>query len=185
MTVRTTLWVMGFAAIGLFLSIALSACEPSQPPPAKAKATQAEKAAEASNAITFTENAEIDNIQARLELTSDPGLLGYVALINGVGQIVMYTPVEGKVTSGGKRLTSPDQLVKGDRGKWTGHFRMDAPSDEGTWGRSNPYVFFWTPNGQYIQTSMEYIYSDQPFRLNEEPLMLTVDAEKEVIPPPQ
>ena len=53
---------------------------------------------------------------------------------------------------------------------------VDAPSDEGTYGSSNPYVYFWTPGGQYIQTSMEYVYSDKPFRLSEEPIMVTAEV---------
>lgn len=156
-------------------SLFLTACLPDESAPTK-KETQAEKARKAADAVTFTENAEIENIQRRLELTSAPGLLGYVALINRVGQVALYTPVKGKITSGGKRLTQPHQMVPGDGGQYTRDFVTPAPSDEGTWGSSNPYVYFWTPGDQYIQTSLEYVYSDKPFRLNEEPLMILAET---------
>jgi hypothetical protein len=155
--------------------LALAACDvPTQQTPTKT--TQAQRAQQAANQVRFTENAEIDNIKARLELTANPGLLGYVALINGVGQVVLYTPVKGKITSGSKRLTKTYASVTCDKGEWNGDCIVDAPSDEGTYGSSNPYVYFWTPGGQYIQTSMEYVYSDKPFRLSEEPIMVTAEV---------
>lgn len=141
------------------------------------KQTQSQKAAVAAESISFTENAEINNIKARLELTSDPGLTGFVLLMNEAGQPIMYTGVVGKITSGGKRLTKPQALVKGDRGQAYGHFVMNAPSDEGTWGSSSPYIYFWTTAGQYIQWNGKYLYSDQPFRTTVEPLVIAVSTE--------
>jgi hypothetical protein len=157
-------------AIIIIAGLALGGCEDTQTP-TPTKTTQSQRAAEAANSISFTENAEIDNIKKRLELTSKPGLLGYVTIINRVGQAMLFSPVKGKITSGSKRLTQPDRAWKGDRGEWNGHFIRKAPSDEGTWGSSNPYVYFWTPGGQYFQTSMDYIYSDKPYRLTEKPLI--------------
>lgn len=138
------------------------------------KTTQSEKAAEAAESINFSANAEIDNIKNRLELTSDPALTGFVLLMNEAGQPIMYTGVTGKITSGGKRLTKPFQLTRGDRGESYGDFVTDAPSDEGTWGSSSPYIYFWTPTGQYIQWNGKYLYSDQPFRTTVEPLVISV-----------
>ena len=146
----------------LLLSFLL-ACEPI------AKDIQSRKAAEAANSIHFGENAEIDNIKRRLELTSSPGLLGYVVLMNESGQPVMYTTVKGKITSGGKRLTS--QYQSNSSGVYPG-----APSDEGTYGSSGEYVYFWTQNGQYVQWNGAYLYSDQPIRLSIQPLVLDVKA---------
>jgi hypothetical protein len=143
--------------------------------PAKStKLTQAEIAAEAADSINFTENAEIDNITNRLKLTSDPGLTGFVLLMNEAGQPIMYAGVQGKITSGGKRLTKPWQLTKGDRGEWNGHFVTTSPSDEGTWGSSNPYIYFWTTSGQYIQWNGKYLYSNQPFRTTIKPLVINI-----------
>jgi hypothetical protein len=136
----------------------------------KTKNVQAEKAKAAANAIVFTENAEIDNIKKRLELTANPGLLGYIVLINGTGQVVMYTGVQGKVTSGGKRLTPTDRYDS----EGGNYFMRPAPSDEGTYGSSGEYVFFWTPAGQYIQWSGTYLYSDKPFRLSTEPIAIAI-----------
>lgn len=145
-------------------------CTP-QPTQISNKVHQSEKAAEAANSIHFTENAEIENIKKRLELTSQPGLLGYIAIINKVGQVVLYTPVKGKITSGKKRLTRDFAFVRCDKGPNWGDCEVKAPSDEGTYGESGDYIYFWTPGEQYLQTDLGYIYSDKPFRLTVEPLL--------------
>lgn len=135
------------------------------------KNTQAQKARAAANSIHFTENAEIDNIKKRLELTSQPGLLGFVVLLDGVGRPIMQTTVKGKITSGGKRLTEPDR-ASAAWGSGQNTVVRASPSDEGTWGSGSEYVFFWTQNGQYIQWNGRYLYSDRPIRLSEEPLVV-------------
>jgi hypothetical protein len=136
-----------------------------------AKSIQAEKAQAAANSIEFTENAEIDNIKRRLELTSKPGLLGYIVLLNQSGQPVFYGAVKGKVTSGSKRLTKPDRATSDG----TNGMLRAAPSDEGTFGSSGEYVFFWTTNDQYIQWNGGYLYSDKPIRLSVQPLVVSVE----------
>lgn len=154
-------------------ALLLSACEPN-PEPNPAKATQAQKAAEAANSIQFSENAEIDNIKRRLELTSNPGQIGFVLLLNEMGKPVMYTSVKGKITSGGKRLTSPQEVRCLEVAESVGCSQqmVDAPSDEGTYGSSNPYIFFWTVDGQYIQWSGKYLYSDKPFRIEDPTIVI-------------
>lgn len=154
----------------------LSACDPE----VTNKETQSDKAKKAAESINFTSNAEINNIKKRLELTSDPEIIGYVLLLNEMGQPIMYTSVVGKITSGSKRLTptsgctrmlrsdssiSPYNCVSQDTVTL-------APSDEGTWGSSAPYVYFWTAGGQYIQWNGKYLYSDKPFRTTIEPLII-------------
>lgn len=154
------------AVIGVIAAIAIPAFQESSSTPTKI--TQSQKAKEAANSISFTENAEIENITARLKLTSDPGLTGFILLMNEAGQPIMYTGVKGKVTSGGKRLTSPSKH------KWIDSPNRPTPSDEGTWGHSNPYVYFWTTTGQYVQWNGKYLYSDKPFRTKVDPLVINI-----------
>jgi len=141
------------------------------------KNTQAQKAQEAANSITFTDNAEIDNIKARIELTSKPGQIGFILLMNEAGQSIMYEGVRGKITSGSKRLTKPYEVrgfsIGGTNGG-TAYQTVATPSDEGTWGSSAEYIFYWNTNGEYRQWNGKYLYSDKPFRLRQEPLVITV-----------
>lgn len=150
-------------------TLSLTACEAPEP---SAKRAQANKAAEAANSINFSENAEIDNIKRRLELTSNPGQIGFILLLNEMGKPVMYTSVKGKVTSGGKRLTAPQEARCLNLTTTCSDFLVDAPSDEGTYGSSNPYVFFWTMDGQYVQWSGKYLYSDKPFRIDDPTIVI-------------
>lgn len=121
---------------------------------------QAQVAREAARSINFTENAEIDNIKKSLELTASSSLVGYVVLLNGTGQPILYTGIKGKITSGSKKLTD---------GGVTGTL-----SDEGTYGSSNPYIYFWSTSGVYHQWSGDYLYSDKPIRLSVQPLVVNV-----------
>ena len=157
--------------IAILCTLLLTACPESQKP---TKNVQTEKATAAANSIQFTENAEIDNIKKRLELTANPGLLGFVVLLNETGQPVMYTGVKGKITSGGKRLTEPDRYTS----QGTNGFIRQGASDEGTFGHSGEYVFFWSPAGQYVQWNGKYLYSDKPFRLSVEPLVVAQASSK-------
>ena len=144
----------------------LSACSEVSSTPQKV--TQSQKAAAAANSIQFSENSEIENITRRLKLTSNPGQIGFILLMNEMGQPVMYSSVKGKITSGSKRLTSPEkhELVGGD------YELATAPSDEGTYGSSDPYIYFWDTNGQYVQWNGKYLYSDKPIRVRIEPLVI-------------
>lgn len=164
--------IVAAVAVAPFLVLALAGMG-QVPNEAPTKMVQEKKAAEAANSIRFNENAEIDNIKRRLELTSDPGLVGYIILLNQAGQPIMYEVVKGKVTSGGKRLTDPQRKVRCDKGQYAGDCFVVSPSDEGTYGTSGEYVFYFNADGVYRQWSGTYLYSTQPFRLTTEPLVIT------------
>lgn len=162
---------------GLFLT----GCIEDKPAQPQVKNTQAELAQRAANSIQFTDNAEIDNIKNRVELTSKPGLLGYVVLFNESGQPIMYEGVRGKITSGSKRLTPPDRAQQVSTGGQNGGQHSvvrQAPSDEGTYGSSNPYIFYWNTDGVYRQWSGHYLYSTQPMRLTIQPLVVNIEEKK-------
>lgn len=160
--------------------ISLAGCIPDAPANNSTKNTQAQKAQEAANSVKFNAgNAEIDNIKRRLELTADPALQGYIVLFNDMGRPILYTTIKGKVTSGSKRLTAPFQetsLARNGTMEHSSSAFTDAPSDEGTWGSSNPYIYFWTTSGQYIQWSGNYLYSDKPIRITDSPAVMLVDS---------
>lgn len=156
----------------LLVTLFLAGCEEVKSQ-STAKKVQAQKAAAAAESITFTENAEIDNIKKRLELTANPGLLGYVVLLNEMGQPVMYTGIKGKITSGAKRLTKPYEFLRKDCGQASCDKEVASTSDEGTYGHSGEYIYFWTVNDNYIQWNGKYLYSDKPFRLSAEPIVVT------------
>ncbi len=155
-------------------ALSVAACEPTKSQPQQ-RNVQADKAAAAANAIVFSDNSEIDNIKARIELTSKPGTIGFVILLNESGQPIMYEGVKGKITSGSKRLTKPTAIRHSSNMNGQGWLLDQSPSDEGTWGSSNEYIFYWNQNGEYRQWNGKYLYSDKPFRLRVEPLVVNVN----------
>lgn len=157
----------------LAASTFLAACSESTAPAPTQRDIEARKSAEAANELTFTANAERENIKGRLKLTSNPGQLGFIMLINEMGQPIMYEGVKGKITSSGKRLTPPQVGVHSDCGSAYCDQTRDGPSDEGTYGRSDEYVYYWNTDGAYRQWNGKYLYSDQPFRTRVEPLVIT------------
>lgn len=159
----------------LILLMGSSECAPDTTVPPN-KARQAKKAEAALEDVDFSENAEIDNIQRRLDLTSSPGLLGYIVLFNGTGAPIKYTTVKGKVTSGNKRLSRPwsYENVWPEYNDGSTYLLVEAPSDEGTYGSSNPYIYFWTQSGEYVQWSGDYLYSDKPIRLSIAPVVIDI-----------
>lgn len=156
-------------AAAMLLTLPLAACDPPVP---DNKQQQSNKAAEALKNVAFDENAEIDNIAHRLKLTADPGKIGFILLLNQAGQPIMYEGVKGKITSGGKRLTPPDRYTS----QGTNGSIRQAASDEGTWGTSAPYIFYWNTDGVYRQWDGGYLYSDQPIRTRVEPLVISMQA---------
>lgn len=160
------------ALIAALACLALAACEPPVP---DNKQVQSNKASEALKSIHFDENAEIDNIKKRLELTADPGKYGFILLLNQAGQPILYEGVKGKVTSGGKRLTPPDR-ASASWGSGNNTAVRAAASDEGTWGSSSAYIFYWNTDGVYRQWDGGYLYSDQPIRTRVEPLIISIQA---------
>lgn len=157
-------------------ALAVAGCVPDERP-VQVKNQQAEVAKQAANSIRFDGNAEIDNIKKRLELTSNPNAMGYVVLFLDNAPIAYYA-VRGKITSGSKRLT-PSAEVQYRSGGTNGNLVAavtPTPSDEGTFGSSSEYVYFWTTEGRYIQWDGRYLYSDQPIRLRVEPIVTNVTA---------
>ena len=164
-----TLCKLAFAVLSV---LTLTACDETTLAQT-AKQTQSQKAADAANSITFDQNAEIDNIKNRLQLTSQPGLLGFIVVTNQMGQPLIYEGVKGKITSGNKRLTTPIQWLHVDCGQYTCDQQTQAPNDEGTFGSSDPYIYYWNTDGAYRQTNLPYFYSNQPVRLTQAPLIVT------------
>lgn len=159
--------------LSLIAAVFLLGCEPSNP---TSKDEQSRRAQAAANSIRFTENAEIENIKRRLELTSSSTKLSFIVLFNQAGAPILYEGVKGKVTSGNKRLTPPmrEWATNGQGANPLG----PAPSDEGTWGSSGEYVFYWNTEGTYRQWNGPYFLSDQPIRLRVEPVVVTMTAQQ-------
>lgn len=108
------------------------------------------------------------NIKERLKRDNDTGALKHLYVISAYsGDVLIYSTVKGKVTSSGKRLTSTKNLVVGDGGQYMRHFVMPSIQDDGTYGSSAPYVYWFDSKGAYHQ---HYIMGGQIFHVSDKPL---------------
>jgi len=111
---------------------------------------------------------EQENVKRRVEEDNKPGAIKHLYLISAYsGQVIFYSTVDGKVTSSGKRLTSEVHFEKGDTGEWQGDFVMPRIQDDGTYGSSIPYIFWWDTKGVYHQ---HYISGGQIVHVSDQPI---------------
>lgn len=97
--------------------------------------------------------------------------LGYIVLFTESGSVIGRFVVDGKVSSLNSFLT-PDseyyELVYG--GDFSKENKWLADVD-GSYGENDNGIFFFTPDGKYIEWTGTYLYSDIPFEI-ESPTIL-------------
>ena len=102
-----------------------------------------------SNGLT----SEQANIKKRYKVDNEIGSIKHLYVISAYsGEVILYSTVDGKVTSGGKRLTSTVQLERGrDGGGGIRDFVTPRIQDDGTYGTSMNYLFWFDVKGIYHQ----------------------------------
>lgn len=92
--------------------------------------------------------------------------LGYVILLTESGSVVGKFTVDGKVSSLNSFLT-PDseyyELVYGGTYQRENNWLADV---DGSYGANDNGIFFFTPDGKYVEWSGIYLYSDIPFEVD-------------------
>lgn len=86
--------------------------------------------------------------------------LGYIVLFTDNGAVVGKFIVDGKVSSLNSFLTPSaiDEYV-GNGGVET----IELADVDGSYGENDNGIFFFTPDGKYIEWTGTYLYSDIPF----------------------
>jgi len=168
------------AFVGL---LGLAACDmpvtstpaPSQPA-GVAHATDVAVKTQASGLTT-----EQENVTHRLQEDNKPEAIKHLYVISAYsGQCIMYSTVKGKVTSSGKRLRPVtvsdhagggqynDDSVDGYSFNANGvdYRSNELPQDDGTFGSSNEYIYWWDTQNRYHQVYVSggtfITISDQP-----------------------
>jgi hypothetical protein len=159
----------------LFLTaMCICGCVPQSAPVSTSGVHQAKtKVAVGSDGLT----TEQRNVTARLAIDNKPGSIKHLYLISPLnGRQVFYQTVKGKISSSGKRLAPKtvnwrqnkvpitDTGIAVDIG---GELAVtnEVIQDDGTYGDSSEYLFFWNQSGQYFQLyvgGLCVVVSDQP-----------------------
>lgn len=115
------------------------------------------------------------NTAEKLKRDSDPNRLSYVYLLSLDGKVISHFVAKGKVSSADSQLL-PTQEVKDACGSNCYEpFLFEAAGDDATYGNREPGIFFFTPEGQMITWSGDYIQSDRPLSVKT-PISLVANA---------
>lgn len=91
--------------------------------------------------------------------------LGYIVLFTESGGVVNRFVVDGKVSSLNSYLT-PDseyyEYIDTDTWGMANNWLADV---DGSYGENDNGIFFFTPDGKYIEWTGTYLYSDIPFEV--------------------
>jgi hypothetical protein len=109
---------------------------------------------------------EQNNVIQRLKEDNKPGAIKHLYIISAYsGQVLIYSTVKGKVTSSGKRL-SPTTLARSGGQSDYAWYNTDLIQDDGTFGSSIEYLYWWDSKGiyhqQYVTGGMILHISNQP-----------------------
>jgi len=101
--------------------------------------------------------------------------LGYIALFLENGACVGKFIVDGKISSLNSYLTPDSEYYELANGSSYTKYNKWLPDVDGSYGNNDNGIFFFTPDGKYIEWTGTYLYSDIPFEVKD-----TVVTYKEV-----
>jgi hypothetical protein len=129
------------------------------------------------------------NIEERLKRDNQIGSIKHLYIISAyTGDVLQYSTVKGKVTSGGKRLSPKTVNGNGSNGLGSNNFVTlngknyttdEVLDDGGTYGESGNYLFWFDAQGnyqQYYPSGGSYVQiSDKPLRIKKTNFSVTID----------
>lgn len=169
---RFATWV-----VAVTIGLGLAACDSSSDHSAQTTGQQQTETAFAQQqaavpypADALKDSLERRNLRERLLRTNNPSKLGYVYLLSFSGQPLGYYTIKGKVSSTDSQMTT-SALIRpcsagGDNGSGNCAVTVPAPGDDGSYGANEQGIFFFTTEGAFVETSLHYVYSDQPLPLD-------------------
>jgi len=129
-------------------------------------ATTEQKAREQAQSQKATGNTlEKQNLAEKRKREENPNQIGYLYLM-AFDKPFGYFVTKGKISNSGSQATPEQDVVqycKNDDCAWV---TVDGPQDDGSYGAGDPGVFFFTPEGVMVETSLDYFYTTQPLSLN-------------------
>lgn len=121
---------------------------------------------------------EQNNIIQRYAVDNQPGSIKHLYIISVYsGDVILYSTVRGKVTSSGKRLTPLKSIYVTNNGSSVSNgfgvemggqivYTDEVIQDDGTYGSSVDYIYWFDSKGiyhqQYIEGGMMVHISSQP-----------------------
>jgi len=169
------------AILGILTALCMTGCEMPATKATPVATTGVKKVTAKVNTQSNGLTVEQENVKRRIEQENTPGSTKHLYIVSAYsGEIILYSPVKGKVTSSGKRLT-PYEVAAGSFGYGqystandgipvniggTNQLTSEVLQDDGTYGSSTEYLYWWDLNDvfhqQYVTGGMIVHISDQP-----------------------
>lgn len=164
------------AVAALFVVATAESCDVRNPAPPTSVSGVRQAAAGVVRTGSDGLTAEQRNIRQRIVEDNKPGAIKHLYVISAYsGQVLLYSTVRGKVTSGGKRLT-PETVFAGRSDSYSGipivvsgetQRTGEVIQDDGAYGSSMNYLYWWDERGVYHQ---HYVEGGQIVHISSEPL---------------
>ena len=119
------------------------------------------------------DSVERRNLVERLNRNNKAEKIGYVFLLSDNGSVITSYTIKGKVSSLNSLLTTPQQIINPasrDCSSFTCYV-VDSPDFDGSYGANPDGVFFFTTDGNMVEWSGKYLYSEQPMTLSSSPVL--------------
>ena len=174
MKVRTSNWLFGIIMVSIIIfSFLATGCNNLTTEPQSSTGVTKATATVQTDANGFT--AEQRNIMEKYKRDNTPGAIKHLYVISAYsGQVILYSTVQGKVTSGTKRLTPSEVTGSRDWGNsftvninGTHYYTNEVLGDDGAYGSSGDYIFWFDTRGIMHQ---HYMGGGQILHISDQPL---------------
>ena len=115
------------------------------------------------------DSLERQNLIKRYKYLNDRSNVHHVYLMSLDGKVISYFTAQGKVSSVNSKLTNDKQIVASDHGLEEAHesegscFKaVESPQMDGSYGSNGDAIFFFTTGGQYVESNLDYVVSEEP-----------------------
>lgn len=110
---------------------------------------------------------ERENLIRRYQYLNDQNNLHHVYLISNDGKVIHYSVAQGKVSSVNSKLTNDKQVVRipDCDAHNTGNDCwkvVESPQMDGSYGTNGNAIFWFTPDGHYMEWNGLYVVSEEP-----------------------
>lgn len=122
---------------------------------------------------------ERQNLIERYKYLNDRNNLHHVYMMSHDGKVISYEVAQGKVSSVNSKLTNDKQIVKikgagfdgsggGGGAEGPNYKVVESPQMDGSYGTNGDAIFFFTPDGHYVEWNGLYVVSEEPKEITSE-----------------
>lgn len=125
---------------------------------------------QAQPAEVMEHSLERENLIKRYDYLNDRSNEHHVYMLSNDGDVINYEVAQGKVSSVNSKLTNDQQIVGSDQCVREAHSQsegscfttVESPQMDGSYGSNGDAIFFFTPQGHYVEYNGIYVVSEEP-----------------------